>query len=148
MEKCIWISIKWISNINHLPKVLLQQCMWSLCMEFLPLTQVSPLLRCEMLCFYFFFNFSIKIMFCLQIYPPINVLPSLSRLMKSAIGEGMTREDHSDVSNQLVSLQKQCYCYLDVTLSKQHQESYTYAPKSYHQSIHYCRFVIEFEYPS
>lgn len=38
-----------------------------------------------------------------QIYPPINVLPSLSRLMKSAIGEGMTRKDHSDVSNQLVS---------------------------------------------
>jgi len=40
-----------------------------------------------------------------QIYPPINVLPSLSRLMKSAIGEGMTREDHSDVSNQLYA----CY---------------------------------------
>ncbi|CAL2030498.1 CBN-TAG-300 protein [Caenorhabditis brenneri] len=39
------------------------------------------------------------------IYPPINVLPSLSRLMKSAIGEGMTREDHSDVSNQLYA----CY---------------------------------------
>ena len=37
-----------------------------------------------------------------QIYPPINVLPSLSRLMKSAIGEGMTRKDHGDVSNQLV----------------------------------------------
>ena len=36
-----------------------------------------------------------------QIYPPINVLPSLSRLMKSAIGEGMTREDHPDVSNQV-----------------------------------------------
>ncbi|CAN1276373.1 V-type proton ATPase subunit B 1 [Linum perenne] len=36
-----------------------------------------------------------------QIFPPINVLPSLSRLMKSAIGEGMTRRDHSDVSNQL-----------------------------------------------
>ncbi|KAI8101798.1 hypothetical protein M9434_006864 [Picochlorum sp. BPE23] len=36
-----------------------------------------------------------------QIYPPINVLPSLSRLMKSAIGEGMTRNDHSEVSNQL-----------------------------------------------
>lgn len=36
-----------------------------------------------------------------QVYPPINVLPSLSRLMKSAIGEGMTRKDHSDVSNQL-----------------------------------------------
>ena len=38
-----------------------------------------------------------------QIYPPINVLPSLSRLMKSAIGEGLTRKDHGDVSNQLVS---------------------------------------------
>lgn len=37
-----------------------------------------------------------------QIYPPVNVLPSLSRLMKSAIGEGMTRKDHGDVSNQLV----------------------------------------------
>ncbi|KAK9800873.1 hypothetical protein WJX73_003917 [Symbiochloris irregularis] len=36
-----------------------------------------------------------------QIYPPINVLPSLSRLMKSAIGEGMTRKDHGEVSNQL-----------------------------------------------
>uniref|UniRef100_A0A7S1KLE1 Vacuolar proton pump subunit B n=1 Tax=Percolomonas cosmopolitus TaxID=63605 RepID=A0A7S1KLE1_9EUKA len=36
-----------------------------------------------------------------NIYPPINVLPSLSRLMKSAIGEGMTRDDHSAVSNQL-----------------------------------------------
>ena len=40
-----------------------------------------------------------------QIFPPINVLPSLSRLMKSAIGEGMTRKDHSDVSNQLYA----CY---------------------------------------
>merc|ERR1711983_694193 len=40
-----------------------------------------------------------------QIYPPINVLPSLTRLMKSAIGEGMTRKDHSDVSNQLYA----CY---------------------------------------
>ena len=38
-----------------------------------------------------------------QIYPPINVLPSLSRLMKSAIGDKLTRKDHGDVSNQLVS---------------------------------------------
>jgi len=30
------------------------------------------------------------------------VLPSLSRLMKSAIGEKLTRKDHGDVSNQLV----------------------------------------------
>merc|ERR1711957_1096745 len=36
-----------------------------------------------------------------HIYPPINVLPSLSRLMKTAIGKGKTREDHGDVSNQL-----------------------------------------------
>ncbi|MGI6031585.1 MAG: V-type ATP synthase subunit B [Eubacteriales bacterium] len=35
------------------------------------------------------------------IYPPISVLPSLSRLMKDGIGEGYTREDHSAVSNQL-----------------------------------------------
>lgn len=39
-----------------------------------------------------------------QIYPPINVLPSLSRLMKSAIGDKLTRKDHGDVSNQLVSV--------------------------------------------
>lgn len=42
-------------------------------------------------------------LFVFKIYPPINVLPSLSRLMKSAIGEGMTRKDHADVSNQLVN---------------------------------------------
>lgn len=35
------------------------------------------------------------------IYPPIAVLPSLSRLMKDGIGEGYTRADHSSVSNQL-----------------------------------------------
>ncbi|MEM1774708.1 MAG: V-type ATP synthase subunit B, partial [Acidilobaceae archaeon] len=35
------------------------------------------------------------------IYPPINVLMSLSRLMKEGIGRGKTREDHSEVSNQL-----------------------------------------------
>ena len=36
-----------------------------------------------------------------QVYPPINVLPSLSRLMKSAIGAKHTRADHGDVSNQM-----------------------------------------------
>lgn len=36
-----------------------------------------------------------------DIYPPIDVLPSLSRLMQQGIGKGMTREDHSPVSNQL-----------------------------------------------
>jgi V/A-type H+-transporting ATPase subunit B len=34
-------------------------------------------------------------------YPPVNVLPSLSRLMKDGIGEGYTRSDHPDVANQL-----------------------------------------------
>ena len=34
-------------------------------------------------------------------YPPVSALPSLSRLMKDGIGEGMTREDHSAVSSQL-----------------------------------------------
>lgn len=38
-----------------------------------------------------------------NIYPPINVLPSLSRLMKDGIGEGYTRDDHPDVANQLFS---------------------------------------------
>jgi V/A-type H+-transporting ATPase subunit B len=38
-----------------------------------------------------------------NIYPPINVLPSLSRLMKDGIGEGYTREDHPEVANQLFS---------------------------------------------
>lgn len=37
------------------------------------------------------------------IYPPINVLPSLSRLMKDGIGEGFTRADHQDLANQLFS---------------------------------------------
>lgn len=35
------------------------------------------------------------------IYPPVGILPSLSRLMKDGIGEGYTRGDHSAVSNQL-----------------------------------------------
>jgi V/A-type H+-transporting ATPase subunit B len=35
------------------------------------------------------------------IYPPINVLMSLSRLMKEGIGPGKTREDHANVSDQL-----------------------------------------------
>jgi V/A-type H+-transporting ATPase subunit B len=35
------------------------------------------------------------------LFPPMNVLPSLSRLMKDGIGAETTREDHQDVSNQL-----------------------------------------------
>ncbi|MDO4326039.1 MAG: V-type ATP synthase subunit B [bacterium] len=40
-----------------------------------------------------------------SIYPPINILPSLSRLMKDGIGEGFTRKDHQALANQLFS----CY---------------------------------------
>jgi len=41
----------------------------------------------------------------LGIYPPIGVLPSLSRLMKDGIGEGYTRKDHASLSTQLFA----CY---------------------------------------
>ena len=37
------------------------------------------------------------------VYPPISILPSLSRLMKDGIGKGYTREDHQDLANQLFS---------------------------------------------
>ncbi|OQX86671.1 MAG: V-type ATP synthase subunit B [Candidatus Omnitrophica bacterium 4484_70.2] len=39
------------------------------------------------------------------VYPPVDVLPSLSRLKDKGIGEGKTRVDHSDVLNQLFA----CY---------------------------------------
>lgn len=42
------------------------------------------------------------------IYPPVDILPSLSRLMKDGIGEGYTRADHSSVSNQLFA----CYAHV------------------------------------
>ena len=48
------------------------------------------------------------------------MLPSLSRLMKSAIGEGMTRKDHSDVSNQLYA----CYAIGKLTVSPQSKVAY------------------------
>jgi V/A-type H+-transporting ATPase subunit B len=34
------------------------------------------------------------------VFPPVDVLPCLSRLMNKGIGEGKTRDDHSGVSNQ------------------------------------------------
>ncbi len=37
------------------------------------------------------------------VYPPVNVLPSLSRLMNQGIGKGRTREDHRGVADQLYS---------------------------------------------
>ncbi len=35
------------------------------------------------------------------VYPPVNVLMSLSRLMKDGVGEGKTRSDHMEVGNQM-----------------------------------------------
>lgn len=37
------------------------------------------------------------------LYPPIDILPSLSRLMKDGIGKDYTREDHADLQSQLFS---------------------------------------------
>ncbi len=37
-------------------------------------------------------------------YPPVAVLPSLSRLMKDGIGEGYTTKEHPDISNQMFAL--------------------------------------------
>src|SRR5260370_38039689 len=39
------------------------------------------------------------------VFPPIDVLPSLSRLMNAGIGEGSTRDDHRDLADQLYA----CY---------------------------------------
>ena len=38
------------------------------------------------------------------IYPPMEVLASISRLMKDAIGKKNTREDHANISSQLLTL--------------------------------------------
>lgn len=43
------------------------------------------------------------------VYPPVSILPSLSRLMKDGIGKGYTREDHQSVANQLFA------CYAKVS---------------------------------
>jgi len=42
-----------------------------------------------------------RVLYQKNIYPPINILPSLSRLMKDGIGKDFTREDHQDVANQI-----------------------------------------------
>jgi V-type H+-transporting ATPase subunit B len=73
-----------------------------------------------------------------MIYPPINVLPSLSRLMKSAIGENMTREDHSDVSNQLYA----CYAIgKDVQAMKAVVGEEALTP----DDLLYLEFLVKFE---
>lgn len=44
-----------------------------------------------------------RIIYQRSMYPPINILPSLSRLMKDGIGEEYTRADHAEVANQIFS---------------------------------------------
>lgn len=44
-----------------------------------------------------------RILYQRSMYPPINILPSLSRLMKDGIGEEYTRADHAEVANQIFS---------------------------------------------
>jgi vacuolar-type H+-ATPase subunit B/Vma2 len=62
-----------------------------------------------------------------HIYPPIDVLGSLSRLMKSAIGinshtgQAMTREDHQEVSDQLYAphpSQQYRFCVFNASLAQ------------------------------
>jgi len=48
------------------------------------------------------------------IYPPIDVHPSLSRLMKEGIGKGKTREDHREVSDQLYYAYAEGRAYRDL----------------------------------
>ncbi|MGC9119024.1 MAG: V-type ATP synthase subunit B [Thermoproteus sp.] len=44
-----------------------------------------------------------RVMWGKGIYPPFDIIMSLSRLAKDAIGEGKTREDHKDVANTLIA---------------------------------------------
>jgi V/A-type H+-transporting ATPase subunit B len=46
-------------------------------------------------------------LFVKGIYPSINILPSLSRMMGSAVGKNKTRPDHREVSDQLYSFYSQ-----------------------------------------
>ncbi|RJP74464.1 MAG: V-type ATP synthase subunit B [Candidatus Abyssobacteria bacterium SURF_17] len=68
------------------------------------------------------------------IYPPINVLPSLSRLRDKGIGRGKTREDHADVSNQLFAayargkeVQELAVILGEAALSKEDKAFYKFA---------------------
>ncbi len=72
------------------------------------------------------------------IYPPINVLPSLSRLMDQGVGKDKTREDHRELSNQLyaayaqgIEVREMALVMGEATLSKMDKN--------------YVRFADEFE---
>ncbi len=50
------------------------------------------------------------------IYPPIDILPSLSRLMKDGVGEGRTRADHMDVANSIYTAYSRGRKAMDLSL--------------------------------
>jgi len=77
------------------------------------------------------------------IFPPVDVLRSLSRLMNNGIGKGITREDHRGVANQLYA------CYAsgqdirrltaivgEEALSEQDRRYLSFAEKFEHELIH------------
>jgi V/A-type H+-transporting ATPase subunit B len=77
------------------------------------------------------------------IFPPIDVLPSLSRLMNAAIGEGKTRADHRVLANQLYSLYAQGNDLRQLVaivgegaLSKEEGQVLTFANEFENQFIH------------
>ena len=72
------------------------------------------------------------------IYPPIAVLPSLSRLMARGIGEGRTREDHSQLADQLYSAYAEG-CDLRELVAIVGEEALSERDKAY------LRFADEFE---
>jgi V/A-type H+-transporting ATPase subunit B len=73
------------------------------------------------------------------IYPPINPLPSLSRLMKEAIGKGSTRSDHKELADQL---------YANYARSRELRDLVAVVGEESLSDIdrHYLRFGDEFEH--
>ena len=72
------------------------------------------------------------------IYPPISVLPSLSRLMKDGIGKGYTREDHQDLANQLFS----AYAKVGILLPLSEKTSFLRLTRNTWNSERHSRSVI------
>lgn len=77
------------------------------------------------------------------VYPPFEILSSLSRLMKDAIGEDHTREDHADVSSQLYAFYSDAMDARELesiigkeSLTTQDQNLLTFAESFEHQFLH------------
>ncbi len=73
-----------------------------------------------------------------SIYPPVNVPPSLSRLMKDGIGKDDTREDHPRVASQL-------YASYTRALDARNLASIIGAEDLSHRDRRYLKFADEFE---